>query len=312
MKKMMTVLLILVLALASGLSGCSFLPGSRESDAEEDKKTYIYYLNKKEDRIEKVSYTLKEADLDSRIMEMIAMQTQKPKQKQLTGLLPEDTGIQSYKLSDTTLRLNLTDSYRQLPASRQILIRGGLVRTFTQIDGIDKVLFTLDGRTMKDSYGNVIGPMSEENFVENAGKTINSYQSVNMMLYFTDETGTRLVPENRKVYFSSNEPVEKAVVEEILRGPQVSGHYPVLDSNTNIISVLAHDGLCYVNFDNSVRNSPLTVREDVLVYSIVNSLVDTCKVKKVQFSVNGKNSGVIRSVMELGQQYRRNAELISS
>jgi germination protein M len=40
--------------------------------------------------------------------------------------------------------------------------------------------------------------------------------------------------------------------------------------------------------------------------------VDTCKVKKVQFSVNGKNSGVIRSVMELGQQYRRNAELISS
>ena len=93
MKKMMTVLLIL--ALVSGLPGCSFLPGSRESDAEEDKKTYIYYLNKKEDRIEKVPYTLKEADLDSRIMEMIAMQTQKPKQKQLTGLLPEDTGIQS-------------------------------------------------------------------------------------------------------------------------------------------------------------------------------------------------------------------------
>jgi germination protein M len=310
MKKARRILLCLLLCLS--LAGCGILPDGGSPEAAKEKKTYIYYLNRKEDQLEKVNYTFKESDLDARIMEMIAMQAKKPSSKKLVNLLPEETAVLSYKISDTTLRLNLSDSYREMPLTRQILARGGLVRTFTQIDGIDSVLFTVDGRTMKDSSGQVIGPMSAENFVVNSDKTINSYQSVNMMLYFTDETGTKLVPEKRKVYFSSSEPVEKAVVEEILKGPSVSGHYAVLDSGTNIISVMAHDGLCYVNFDNSVRNSPLSVREDVLVYAIVNSLVDTCKVRKVQFSVSGKNSGVIRNTMELSQQYKRNAELISS
>ncbi|MCC6095151.1 MAG: GerMN domain-containing protein, partial [Eubacterium sp.] len=128
----------------------------------------------------------------------------------------------------------------------------------------------------------------------------------------TDQTGSKLVPETREVYYSSNEPIEMAVVQELIQGPSQNGHYPVFSTDTQVLSVTSQEGVCYVNFDDSVQNSILSISEEIPIYAIVNSLAETCHIKKVQFLIDGESDTVFRNSMDLGVQYTENKDLVAS
>ena len=227
-------------------------------------------------------------------------------------LLPEGTTILGYELEDETIILNLSSSYASMSASREILARAGLVRTFVQVPGVRRLKLQVNGSPLLDSSGREVGALTRDSFVENSGKEINTYQSIAMKLYFTDESGSVLLPEERKVYYSSNVPLERAVVEEIVKGPKQDGHYPTLPAETNILSVTIQEGICYVNFDDSFTNSILSVQEEIPIYSIVNSLASVCHVNKVQFSINGSSSVTFRKNMKLDQLFEQNLKLVET
>ncbi|MGO5337424.1 GerMN domain-containing protein [Bilifractor sp. LCP19S3_H10] len=312
MKKLLSCLMIL--SLIAGLAGCGSTVSSSSGvqPSASVQKTYLYYLNQEEDRISWVEYHFNEPDTEGQVVEMIALQTQKPGNKEDVLLLPDGVKIQNYKLSDQVLTLDLSAGFQNQAQTRKVLCIGGLVRSFAQIDGVDKILFTVDGKDLTDSSGNAVGALTNDSFVDNAGKNINAYQEMEMTLYFTDQTGSKLVPETREVYYSSNEPVEKAVVEELIQGPSEEGHYPVFSTDTQVLSVISQAGICYVNFDDSVQNSILSISEEIPIYAIVNSLAETCNTKKVQFSIDGESDTVFRNSMDLSVQYTRNQDLISS
>jgi len=314
MKKICSALAILCLVL--GLTGCSpSLPGT-SSDAAGSLTTTsagsLYYLDKEKDRIVSVPYSFKEPDAEGRVVEMIAQQTQPPENGDMHLLLPDGVKIQDYTLSDQALTLNLSTGFNDVNGTRRILCLGGLVRSFAQIEGVDKILFTVDGKDLTDSSGNAVGALTNDSFVENAGENINAYQEMKMTLYFTDQTGSKLVPETREVYYSSNEPIEMAVVQELIQGPSQNGHYPVFSTDTQVLSVTSQEGVCYVNFDDSVQNSILSISEEIPIYAIVNSLAETCHIKKVQFLIDGESDTVFRNSMDLGVQYTENKDLVAS
>ncbi|MCI6638398.1 MAG: GerMN domain-containing protein [Bilifractor sp.] len=312
MKKLLCFLT--VLGLVVGLAGCGLMVSSSSGvqPSASEQKTYLYFLNEDEDRLSWVEYHFNEPDTEGRVVEMIALQSQKPKNKKDVLLLPDGVKIQDYKLSDQALTLDLSAGFDDQTQTRKTLCIGGLVRSFVQIDGVDKILFTVDGRDLTDSSGNAVGALTDDSFVDNAGKNINAYQEMEMTLYFTDQTGSKLIPETRKVYYSSNEPVEKAVVEELIQGPSEEGHYPVFSTDTQVLSVISQAGICYVNFDDSVQKTILSISEEIPIYAIVNSLSDTCHTKKVQFSIDGESDTVFRNSMDLSVQYTRNDDLIAS
>ena len=70
------------------------------------------------------------------------------------------------------------------------------------------------------------------------------------------------------------------------------------------------DGVCYVNLGDSFRNQNAEVMEEVVLYSIVNSLTELQGVSKVQISINGSTEGDIRYSYDLSKLYERNLELI--
>ena len=312
MKKLLCFLT--VLGLVVGLAGCGLMVSSSSGvqPSASEQKTYLYFLNEDEDQLSWVEYHFNEPDTEGRVVEMIALQSQKPKNKKDVLLLPDGVKIQDYKLSDQALTLDLSEGFDDQTQTRKTLCIGGLVRSFVQIDGVDKILFTVDGRDLTDSSGNAVGALTDDSFVDNAGKNINAYQEMEMTLYFTDQTGSKLIPETRKVYYSSNEPVEKAVVEELIQGPSEEGHYPVFSTDTQVLSVISQAGICYVNFDDSVQKTILSISEEIPIYAIVNSLSDTCHTKKVQFSIDGESDTVFRNSMDLSVQYTRNDDLIAS
>ena len=77
------------------------------------------------------------------------------------------------------------------------------------------------------------------------------------MLYFADESGTKLVPEARDVFYDINTSKERIIVDELIKGPETVGLKATIPSDTKVVSVTMNEGICYVNF---VRPSSMQYR----------------------------------------------------
>ncbi|MDE5679794.1 MAG: GerMN domain-containing protein, partial [Lachnospiraceae bacterium] len=184
-----------------------------------------------------------------------------------------------------------------------------------QVEGIKYVAITVEGGQLHDSLGNVVGLMSAEQFIDNAGNEINAYDKVRLRLYFANEDGTALIATNRTMAYNTNISLERLVVEQLLSGPGADVAdvvYPVINPNTKIVSVSVRDGICYVNFDENFLNQTYNVSSEVAIYSIVNSLGELTSVNRVQISVNGETDIMYRESISLSTVFERNLELITT
>lgn len=297
-KRMICFLMTALLSLAA--IGCS---SEGQPDGEEN--TYqMYYLNEKGTQVVGEEYEPAAGNTVDMIQEFILNQSAEVEDKDEQHILPEGVSIEDFDWKDGILTLDLSSSYLEMENTREIVARVGLVRTFTQIPGVMRLKLLAGGEPLRDSQDNEIPSMDVNSFVENSGKEINTYQNITMTLYFANADGTKLVPEQRSVYYSSNVPLERVVVEQLIKGPKEEGRYPTLPTETHILSVTISDEICYVNFDDSFMSSTLSVSEELPVYSIVNSLAKVCRVREVQFSINGESKVTFRENMRLDQLFQ--------
>lgn len=295
MRRLLAVLAALIL-----LAGCS---GNGETEAPSE--YFMYYLSLEANKVVENAYEPEASSGDEMIQEFVDRLNETPEGEDYQRLMPKDVKIDSYSLEDSTLILTIGGDYEQMERPREILVRVGLVRAFTQISGVDRVQIVTENGELKDSAGNVIGAMTRESFVENAGSEINNYQYTTLTLYFANETGDKLVPETRSVYYSTSVPLERVVVEQLVKGPAEEGHYAVLPSDTNILSVTTSENIAYVNFDNTFMNGTMSVVQEIPIYALVNSITTNCPVQRVQFSIDGESDVTFRESMKLNQFYEK-------
>ena len=295
MRRLLAVLAALIL-----LTGCS---GNGETEAPSE--YFMYYLSLEANKVVENAYEPEASSGDEMIQEFVDRLNETPEGEDYQRLMPKDVKIDSYSLEDSTLILTIGGDYEQMERPREVLVRVGLVRAFTQISGVDRVQIVTENGELKDSAGNVIGAMTRESFVENAGSEINNYQYTTLTLYFANETGDKLVPETKSVYYSTSVPLERVVVEQLVKGPAEEGHYAVLPSDTNILSVTTSENIAYVNFDNTFMNGTMSVVQEIPIYALVNSITTNCPVQRVQFSIDGESDVTFRESMKLNQFYER-------
>ena len=227
--------------------------------------------------------------------------------------LATEIAVRGHTLENGLLTLDFDESYKNLYGIREILVRASIVRTMAQLPGVERVAFTVGGEQLTDRMGTAVGIMTADTFIENAGNEINAYEKVNLRLYFANETGDRLVEENRRnVVYNSNISLEKLVVEKLVEGPMIEGAYPTINPTTRIISVTVQDGTCYVNLNNDFLSQPYNVASDVTIYSITNSLAELPNVNRVQISINGETNLSYRENMSLNTLFERNLDILVS
>ena len=141
-----------------------------------------------------------------------------------------------------------------------------------------------------------------------------AYDTVNLTLYFTNETGDGLIAVNREKAYNTNISLDRLVVEEVIAGPSatVEGVYPTINPDTKPISVLTKDGICYVNLDETFLIQVYNVTPDVTIFSIVNSLAELSNVNKVQISINGDTSKMYREKYSFSTLFERNLDLVTT
>lgn len=295
MKRILLILSVLLL-----LAGC----GQKEN-GEEKPEYFMSYLSAEGNRVMEVPYEPEHTSGEAAVQEFTERFNETPKDEEYQRLMPEELRIGEYSLENQTLTVTVTGGYEKMERPREVLVRAGLVKAFTQISGVDRVVLHTENGELKDSDGNVVGALTRDSFVENTGQEINNYQYTTLTLYFANQTGDRLVPEARSVYYSTSMPLERVVVEQLVKGPKEEGHYPVLPSDTNILSVTTSENIAYVNFDKTVAEGTLSVAQEIPIYAMVNSITTNCPVQKVQFSINGESDVTFRESMKLNQFYEK-------
>lgn len=304
MYQIISLWMLLVLAMAIFLTGC----GSEQ----EQSAYHIEYLNKEKSRIVEVPYTPAASDTDGMIREFLAVLCSDSDNVEYRKPIPGDVEVTSYSLDGVLLTLHFDTDYSKMNAVEEVLCRAAVVRTMTQIEGVDCVAFYIGDAPLTDAKGNLVGSMNQESFIENPGAQINSIENTSLTLYFSNETGDGLVKEVREeVYYSSNISVEKLIMEQLLEGPVTPGAKSAIPAGTKLVTVSVVDGVCYVSLDEAFKNQDYKVNEAIVIYSIVDSLTEVPTINKVQISVNGDTSGAYRDNFLLSDMYDRNLEYVT-
>lgn len=272
---------------------------------------HIEYLNKDKSRIVQIAYEPEATDTDGLIREFLAVLCSDSDNVEYKKPIPNGVEVTSFSLDGVLLTIHFDADYNQMNVVEEMLCRAAVVRTMTQIEGVDCVAFFIDDAPLKDADGNLVGSMNQDSFIENPGEQINSIQNTTLTLYFSNEKGDGLVKEVREdVYYSSNISMEKLIIEQLLDGPTTPGAKSAIPSGTKLVTVSVVDGVCYVSLDESFRNQDYTVNEAIVIYSIVDSLSEVPTINKVQISVNGDTSGAYRDSFLLSDMYDRNLDYL--
>lgn len=282
------------------------------AQAEKPGKIYrIYYVNNDETAISPYEYVTETTDREALLTELLEQLRTGSERLKYKAPLSDKFPLLDYVVNEDQLTLSFDESYTWQETTTEVLVRAAIVRTLTQIDGISYVSFQIKSEPLTDAYGMVIGTMTADMFIDNAGNEINTYEKVKLTLYLADESGSRLKPVNRTVVYNSNISMERLVVEQLLAGPaEKDKAFPTVNPDTKIISVNVKDRICYVDFDNTFLTQIYNVTSDVAIYSLVNSLVELSSVSKVQISINGDTTVNYKENISLSTVFERNLELV--
>lgn len=223
---------------------------------------------------------------------------------------------QGYALNEGQINLDFNENYTKQDAIVEVLCRAAIVRTVTQIDGIDTVTFSVQGEALLDAIGIPVGAMTADSFIDNAGTEINAYVDTEFRLYFANETGDALKEVSRNVIYNSNISMEQQVVEQLIKGPlendvaENGAVFPTVNPSVTILSVTVRDRVCYVNLSEEFLTPVSNVTSQTALYSLVNSLVELPGVNKVQISIDGNTDVTFRDSVSLTTMFERNLDIL--
>ena len=126
--------------------------------------------------------------------------------------------------------------------------------------------------------------------------------------------GDGLVVVERKLLYNTNISMEKLIVEQLLKGIDGEENRNMakasLPANTKLLNLYVKDGVCYVNFDENLLDQSVSVDEEIIIYSLVNSLTEIPTITKVQVSINGDSNRVFKENINLNTMFERNLEYV--
>lgn len=213
-------------------------------------------------------------------------------------------------LENKTLTFYFENSYTNMDSMTEILFRAALVKTFGQLKEVNNVAICVGEQPLVDSIGNPVGKMVDSDFVGIGSNDVNSVQATALSLYFTNESGDRLIRQEMRVAYNSSFSIERFVLESLIEGPKEEGYYATLPSDLKIISVTVKDRVCYVNLDSTFIDAPLNVQPYIPVYSIVNSLMELPSIRKVQILINGSSDVKFRDSISFAEPLDMNLDYV--
>lgn len=127
-------------------------------------------------------------------------------------------------------------------------------------------------------------------------------------VYYLDSMGEYLVGEARMV---SSENKYTDALYELMKLPVDSSLFRLVPDSTKINSVTVEEGLAEVDFSMDFIEDKITsdVEDNLLIYSIVNTLTEFSEINSVTFFIDGEKLDTLGE-LDLSEPYFRRVDLI--
>lgn len=299
------VIIFSIVLIITTFSGCE-----SKNKKLKDGEIFLYYTDKEQTQLKNLKYRPKENDTLALIDEVLNEMNETSKELNVITAKPDNVAIIGNNLTENILEIDFDAAYYEMNKITELLCRAAIVLTITQIEGVEFVIFTVNGEPLKYSDGNVIGTMKATDFVDTVEANINSYEKINVELYYGNLDGKSLSPVVYEGIRQQNTSLEKIILDKLIEGPTDKSYNRTLPSNLKLISVLTKDGICYVDFDETFLTEFTDVSAEMEIYSIVNSLSELSYINKVQISVNGETNIKFQDKISLEYPLNRNLDLV--
>lgn len=296
----------LLILFAAAAAGCS--RSQEEQPKLEAGEYWIYYLNSSSTRLVPYAYRPQATDPEELIAELMDQIRTVPADLDCQPPLSERVVYQNCRWEDQVLYLYFDANYTSMKADQEILCRAALTLMLTQVNGVEYINIYCGDQPLMDRNQNPVGMLAASDFIMGTSN-VNSYEKVEMTLYFADESGSSLVPERREVIHDMNtSSMEQLIVEQLIAGPEQEGLRPVLPEGLKVLNLSVNDSVCYINFDATFLEGVTDVSEYLPIYAIVNSLTELTTVTRVRILVNGSQDVMFRDVVSLNTAFERNEQ----
>lgn len=278
---------------------------------------YIFCVDSNETKVQYERYTPKNDDTEKLIQEFLDKMQRDPKDISMKKAIPDNVSVDEYTLSDSgELTLYLDSAYGNYSGVNEILRRASIVKTLCQIPDVDSVQFYVAGQPLTDSNSNAIGFMTADTFIDNTGGEAVYQQSAVLNIYFASEDGESLKMVPVRIIYDATIPLEQMTIEQLIKGPDsIKGIdqkniLPTIPDGTVLNSVTVKEHTCYVDFSKEFLKKRDDILPEVAVYSVVNTLTELATVNKVQFSIDGEQVLLYNDVINFGEVFERNLDLV--
>jgi germination protein M len=267
----------------------------------------IYYIDSISNEIVSEKYHPVETEKEELVYELLqAIQTE-PKNDIYRSALPNNVKINNAIFSqENGLSIDFDSAYNELMGIPEVLCRAAVVKTLSQIDGVEYVQFNVNGQPLKDSNSVIVNLMTEDDFIESIGDETNYKVS----LFYTNEYGDSLIEHITNIYYYGTSSIEELVINQLINGPTDIGMYHTIPEGTVLIDVNTKDGICYVDFNEKFLENGDSIADEVVIYSVVNSLVELPNITKVQFLINGEVRKTYQENVAFDDFFERNLNLV--
>ena len=298
--------IILYVALVLGILASA---GCKRKD-EADSPYKLYRINQDGTGLVETAYQGETEDSDKAVNEMIEDLKAADDSIEEQPAIPNDVDLERYVLEDEKLLLYFNEAYADMDPVQEVLCRAALVRSLTQIDEVDQVAFYVDEKPLANRSGEEYGFLQAEDFVQNTGSAINSFQDAVLTLYFANSDGSALVKEEMDVRYNSNQAKERVIVEKLIKGPTGNDLQATIPKGTKLLGTSIKDGICYLNFNEGLKNTTPGVQPETVIYSIVNSVTECSSVSRVQIAINGDSNVMFQESIKLSEPLSRNLDIV--
>lgn len=308
--KRITGLIGLILLMSTILTACNMKDSINSQ--EDTLKLYFFDPNQNGWIIEEVKVQLDEkAPSESKIYAVIDALYKGPKTTNLQGSTSIDLKIKNISLKDQTAFINFSEEYDELEIDDQMMIRASLVYSLTELEFVTGIEFLKENQPLTNSKGEKIGEMTRSNILTGALDPTPPTDMQTIILYFTKPNSDKLYAEPRDIQVNENIPLEKYIMDELIKGPKTEGLISPLPVGTKLNDIKTQESVSQVDLSyDKVMASP--IGEQLLVYSIVNSLTEVPQIKKVSFLKDGKKQTDIVGTIDFNTLFERNEALIAT
>lgn len=227
--------------------------------------------------------------------------------------LPEEFKVLDKRYQGTTAYIDVAPSYNDMPGNIKILAMGSLVYTLTDLSFINNISVTVGGVPIMDKEKENIALFNRTSVMNNPVISPEKTDWQVVKLYFADSKGTRLVAQERGMEVKQSLSLEYQIVEQLIKGPDNDNGAQLIQtvpSDTKIRDIKTEEGICYVNLSNEFMKKQANLSENLIIYSIVNSLTELESVNKVQFLIEGEKINEYSGDIDFSKTFERNTALM--